>query len=445
MPQSRASFTSVLRAVCATLILLVQTHSCGGQPQVIGPQKIVAMLGDDVILPCHLEPVVDAVSMTLEWARPDLTPRFVFVWLNRQEMWDKHPSYKGRTSVSIDELRQGNISLRLSNVTLSDEGKYRCFVPMLDTQTNIELVIAAASSPVISLLGIDPNSRTGMLECESAGWYPEPEVLWLDAEGNIISAGPTETLRGPDGLYTVRSSVTVINKHANTFTCKLRQNKTNQARETQIHIQDDFFMVSCRPVGSNAIVASVCLLFILTVCFVLWKYRQTKPKGTDGREGEKEQLIKEMQKNKDVEQKKKGLEQENKDLKTELANVAKQLQDMAGRTESAKKNLVDMLPEQKNLTEKLMIHRAEMQKLLDENKTKVQDKEIKEKGGDKTANRAKAYESLKEIMLESRDKLEKKLNDDFKLDGVIEDLLVKTDQVINEITERDKELENNKQ
>ncbi|XP_076019296.1 butyrophilin subfamily 3 member A2-like isoform X2 [Genypterus blacodes] len=393
---------------------------------------------------------MDAVSMTLEWARPDLTPRFVFVWFNRQEiLLDKHPSYKGRTSVSIDELKQGNISLRLSNVTLSDEGKYRCFVPKLDTQTNIELVVAAASPPVITLMGIDLTSGAVMLECKSAGWYPEPEVLWLDAEGNIVSAGPTETLRGPDGLCTVRSTVTVINKHANTFTCKLQENKTNQTRETQILIQDDFFMVSCRPVGSNAIVAIVYLLFILTVCFVVWKYRQTKPKGTDGREGEKDQLIKEIQKNKDVELEKKRLEQENKDLKTEQANVTKQLHDMTGRTESAEKKLVDMLPEQKkelkNLTEKLMIHRAEMQKLLDENKTKVQDKEIKEKGGDKTANRAKAYESLKEIMLQSRNELEKKLNDDFNLEGIIEDLMVKTDQVIGEITERDKELENNKQ
>lgn len=120
----------------------------------IGPREIVATLGDDVTLPCNLEPAVDAVSMTLEWARPDLKPRFVFVWHNGQEfLINKHPSYKGRTSVSIDGLKHGNISLRLSNVKLSDEGKYRCFLPKLDTQTNIELVVGKYTHNVFSMNG----------------------------------------------------------------------------------------------------------------------------------------------------------------------------------------------------------------------------------------------------------------------------------------------------
>ncbi|XP_026182066.1 butyrophilin subfamily 2 member A2-like [Mastacembelus armatus] len=60
----------------------------------------------------------------------------------------------------------------------------------------------SVSSPVITK--ISRNSRGAVeLDCESKGWYAEPEVLWLDSEGNLLSAGPTETLRGPDDLYTV--------------------------------------------------------------------------------------------------------------------------------------------------------------------------------------------------------------------------------------------------
>uniref|UniRef100_UPI003AAAA06F uncharacterized protein n=1 Tax=Centroberyx gerrardi TaxID=166262 RepID=UPI003AAAA06F len=72
----------------------------------------------------------------------------------------------------------------------------------------------AVSSPVI---GITKASSEVVLGCESKGWYPEPEVFWLDGEGNILSAGPTETVRGPDGLYTVSSRVTV--EKTDTFTC----------------------------------------------------------------------------------------------------------------------------------------------------------------------------------------------------------------------------------
>ena len=94
----------------------------------------------------------------------------------------------------------------------------------------------AVSSPVISLSGIDKNSGRVVLQCNSTGWYPEPEVFWLDGEGNLLSAGPTETVRGPDDLYTVSSRVTVEKRHSNSFTCRVQQNHINQIREAQIHV-----------------------------------------------------------------------------------------------------------------------------------------------------------------------------------------------------------------
>uniref|UniRef100_UPI003AB08C14 butyrophilin subfamily 1 member A1-like n=1 Tax=Centroberyx gerrardi TaxID=166262 RepID=UPI003AB08C14 len=206
-----------------------------GQPQVIGPpQPIVAILGDDIILPCHLEPAMDAVAMTLEWTRPDLNPIFVHLWRDGRELLiNKNPSYMGRTSLFINKLKHGDISLKLSKVKLSDEGKYRCFIPTLGRDSIVQLVVGAVSSPVI---GIIKNSSGVVLGCESKGWYPEPEVFWLDGEGNILSAGPTETVRGPDGLYTVSSRVTVEKTDTNRFTCRVQQQNINQTRETQIHV-----------------------------------------------------------------------------------------------------------------------------------------------------------------------------------------------------------------
>ena len=61
-------------------------------------------------------------------------------------------------------------------------------------------------------------------------------MFWLDGEGNLLSAGPTETVRGPDDLYTVSSRVTVEKRHSNSFTCRVQQNHINQIRETLIHV-----------------------------------------------------------------------------------------------------------------------------------------------------------------------------------------------------------------
>uniref|UniRef100_A0A3B5AK65 Ig-like domain-containing protein n=1 Tax=Stegastes partitus TaxID=144197 RepID=A0A3B5AK65_9TELE len=206
--------------------------------EVIGPsQPIVATLGDDITLLCHLEPAQDVSELTTEWTRSDLNPRFVHVWRAGQELVDmKHKSFKGRTTLFTEELQRGNVSLRLSRVRLSDKGTYRCFIPALKKQTDIQLVVGAVSQPEVRISGMDGDTGGAVLQCESAGWYPEPELLWLDGEGKLLSAGPPETVRGPDDLYTVSSRVTVEKRHNNTFTCRVQQNNINQTRETQILI-----------------------------------------------------------------------------------------------------------------------------------------------------------------------------------------------------------------
>ncbi|XP_067435474.1 butyrophilin subfamily 3 member A2-like isoform X1 [Thunnus thynnus] len=278
---NRPSLQSPLKILSVLVVSLLLTHSCKGQSQLIGSsQPIVATVGDDVILPCHLEPAMDVAAMTLEWTRSDLDSICVHVQRAHQDFIQTiHPSYRGRTSLFTDELKQGNISLKLSKVKLSDEGKYKCNIPTLNKQSSVELFVGAASSPVISLAGVDRDRGGVMLQCESKGWYPQPEVFWLDSEGNLLSAGPTETVRGPDDLYTVSSRVTVEKRHNNNFTCRVQQNNINQIRETHIIVPDDFFKVqssSSPAIIGLAVSLAVCILFISFFFVQILKQNKTK-------------------------------------------------------------------------------------------------------------------------------------------------------------------------
>ncbi|XP_050922999.1 butyrophilin subfamily 1 member A1 [Lates calcarifer] len=255
-------------AATLMFILLFPTQSSPDQRVIGPPQPIAAVVGDDITLPCHLEPAMSASDKTVEWTRSGLEPRFVYVWRDGVELESKkHPSYRERTSVSISGLGHGDISLKLSRVKLSDEGKYICHVPNLP-QSFAELFVGFVSVPVIS--GININNRAVVLECESKGWYPEPEVLWLDGEGNLLSAGPTETVRGPDDLYTVSSRVTVEKRHSNSFTCRVQQNKTNHTREAHIDISGDFSSAVCIGLW---LISMAFILCSLTAAFVWWKWK----------------------------------------------------------------------------------------------------------------------------------------------------------------------------
>lgn len=114
-----------------------------GVSQVVGPSEpVVAIVGDDTVLPCHLDPAVNAADMTVEWTRSDLTPKFVHVWRDGVELVNKkNEAYMERTSLPINNLKLGDISLKLSKVKLSDRGSYKCFIPALSGQTSVELVV----------------------------------------------------------------------------------------------------------------------------------------------------------------------------------------------------------------------------------------------------------------------------------------------------------------
>ncbi|XP_070786028.1 butyrophilin-like protein 2 isoform X1 [Enoplosus armatus] len=230
-------------------------------------QPIVALAGDDVILPCHLDPALSASSETVVWTKPDLDPKYIHVHRDgRPAYLSQNPSYGHRTALFVDELTNGNVSVKIFSVKICDEGKYFCFLHSMQKEASIRLVVGAVSTPIIEVSS--DNSGRVVLQCESKGWYPEPEVFWLDGEGNLLSAGPTETVGGPDGLYTVSSRVTVEKRHSNSFTCRVQQKTINRTRETHVHVPVYVFMIpsECPLLCFVLLAVSVAVLACVIVC-----------------------------------------------------------------------------------------------------------------------------------------------------------------------------------
>ncbi|KAG9331856.1 hypothetical protein JZ751_016882 [Albula glossodonta] len=230
--QSQSVLLFLLQFQCA-LLLLLQSHSAllfllqsqsallllQSQFQVLGPAApVVAIAGEDVVLPCYLKPSISAEDMSVEWTRTHSTDTLVHLYQEREIRNDnQNPSYRGRTALFPEELKRGNISLRLSSVRVSDEG----------------------DEPVISMEG-HRGGGIGLL-CESKGWHPEPELTWLDSEGHSLSAEDTETHRDSEGFFTVRRRVTVQESNTNRFTCGVLQQQLKQEKQTDIHIPSELF------------------------------------------------------------------------------------------------------------------------------------------------------------------------------------------------------------
>ncbi|XP_076581124.1 butyrophilin subfamily 3 member A2-like [Chaetodon auriga] len=122
-----------LLLVFVSSCLLVSVASVAGESDVIGshePVKVV--VGDDAILPCHLEPPFDVHNLTVEWR---CSETLVHIYRHEGDGADlQGENYKGRTSLFLEEMTRGNISLKLTNVSERDAGKYTCHIPELVSQ-----------------------------------------------------------------------------------------------------------------------------------------------------------------------------------------------------------------------------------------------------------------------------------------------------------------------
>ncbi|XP_026225332.1 CD276 antigen homolog [Anabas testudineus] len=133
----------------------------GDSTLICSTEKITVSVGVDVVLPCRLQPATDAESMRLEWTRPDLQPQDVHIHQDGRLLFEnQNPSYSFRTRLFVDQLINGNVSLKLSRVTLSDTGKYRCYLPSIHQEAVVELSVVKSNvtgshEPVQAVVGQD--------------------------------------------------------------------------------------------------------------------------------------------------------------------------------------------------------------------------------------------------------------------------------------------------
>ncbi|XP_039463856.1 coxsackievirus and adenovirus receptor homolog isoform X3 [Oreochromis aureus] len=90
-------------------------------------KNITAKSGQDVTLTCRAP---DNKDPHVQWSRADLKEdKLVFVYRNKMpDPENQHPSFKNRVDLQDRQMKDGDVSLILKNVTTNDTGTYNCRV-----------------------------------------------------------------------------------------------------------------------------------------------------------------------------------------------------------------------------------------------------------------------------------------------------------------------------
>uniref|UniRef100_A0A668VIR4 Ig-like domain-containing protein n=1 Tax=Oreochromis aureus TaxID=47969 RepID=A0A668VIR4_OREAU len=91
-------------------------------------QDVQVKLGDNVTLQCQI--TTEEIISVLKWSRADLnTDGYVYFYRNKRSYENyQHQSFHGRVKLRDPEMKDGDVSLILKNVTFNDTGIYECHV-----------------------------------------------------------------------------------------------------------------------------------------------------------------------------------------------------------------------------------------------------------------------------------------------------------------------------
>ncbi|NXL58356.1 CRTAM protein, partial [Chordeiles acutipennis] len=106
---------------------------------------------------------------------------------------------------SKDEL-----SIQLSNVTVHDEGVYKCFyygVPFKSKNETVE-VLAAPSNPILEVS--QDTERSITLSCYTQGCKPQAQITWLLDNGIELPGDTKHKLEADGKKWTTTSMLTVL-------------------------------------------------------------------------------------------------------------------------------------------------------------------------------------------------------------------------------------------
>ncbi|NXH39198.1 HHLA2 protein, partial [Dicaeum eximium] len=175
-------------------------------------EEVTGLFSKDCILPCRFPPGHDEV---IHWSKENKNVHSYYQQKDQVEKQDPH--YRLRTHLFQENISSGNASLKFSNLTMTDEGSYTCYVGTAQDVTEVE-VLLRIRAPSSYALEYQKTNTERRLKCYAFLTYPAPTIFWVQGNMSIQETDQEETRSGV--LYSLRSDKDIINM-TDTYYCHI--------------------------------------------------------------------------------------------------------------------------------------------------------------------------------------------------------------------------------
>ncbi|XP_053792254.1 HERV-H LTR-associating protein 2 isoform X2 [Vidua chalybeata] len=175
-------------------------------------QVVTGLFSKDCILPCHFPAGHNEV---IHWKKEN---KYVHSYYQQKDqLKEQDPHYRLRTHLFHESIPSGNASLKLSNLSMTDEGPYTCYVGTAQDGTEVE-VLLRVKAPSSYALEYQKTNTERRLKCYAFLTYPAPTISWVQGNISIQGTDQEETRNGV--LYSLRSDKDIVNT-TDTYYCHI--------------------------------------------------------------------------------------------------------------------------------------------------------------------------------------------------------------------------------
>ncbi|XP_016006849.2 putative selection and upkeep of intraepithelial T-cells protein 1 homolog [Rousettus aegyptiacus] len=229
---------------------------------------LVAIVGGQAELSCHLSPPQSAKHMEVCWFKGDRS-KLVHLFRGGQEVNEEAaPEYVDRTEFVKEAIGEGRLTLRLHNISVSDDGPYQCSFKDSDFHGVASMNLSVAALGLGTQIHIRAPSTDGlMVECNSGGWFPQPQMEWRDNNGKVVPHSSKSYSQDGAKLFHIEMTLLLRNRSQGNMTCYIRNPLIGEGKQTNIVIVDvQFFRVYTWLILFISVLCVMLFLIIVGLC-----------------------------------------------------------------------------------------------------------------------------------------------------------------------------------
>ncbi|XP_057694191.1 coxsackievirus and adenovirus receptor homolog [Corythoichthys intestinalis] len=240
--------------------------------------------GSSVQLPCAYTHTVDSQQYTeVLWsivsADRDEQP---IIWFTGNRLYsDLYKPMEGRVHFTSANPQNGDASINIKDVRLSDMVMYRCAVKKLPELDQKDLDLTVMEAPSQPLCSVDKEDNSTTFKCRSLHGTPPLHYIWSKTSGNKVL--PTQAIADPTGA-TLHWNIT--ERECGSYRCTVES--MVGTKHCDLHLDCSLpqpnIVSSPRLLTTTAVVAivvTVTALFIVTLVIAVFLYRKRKQQSHD--------------------------------------------------------------------------------------------------------------------------------------------------------------------